>query len=399
MHTQWLALFFVYIWFGIVVYVTFEAEDYAVLALAFIVLFNAIIFNSTEWPALGALQLIGGVTIGKAAKALLSASVWKGGVLRFGCACNLAEAFLLILILTLAFAALFPGRVNGAYYQGPRWSGFWGDPNESGILMEVGVILSVSLLVAHKIKRTPKQCFQFLIFMCAGSIMIVELLCSYSRGAWAGTIFALIYFVVFFRKFRWIYIIVPIIAAVAVLYYCWDASDSAPWYIGRLNLNEGSVQHRVAAWEASLKIMRDHPFGVGWSEGVKTYELSYMPPQGGAAAIMTNDYLMLGTQAGVPALACFFVYVALCLKRQLYTKKTQKNESSDGNFKFDIHGLNFVQIGCFASVLAMLITFWFDDGLFRIPIALVFWILLEVGTTRDLSMICPRNSPTFNRLD
>jgi O-antigen ligase len=36
--------------------------------------------------------------------------------------------------------------------------------------------------------------------------------------------------------------------------------------------------------------------------------------KGGAAAITTNDYLMIGTELGVPALVCFVGYVGLCFR-------------------------------------------------------------------------------------
>jgi hypothetical protein len=61
-------------------------------------------------------------------------------------------------------------------------------------------------------------------------------------------------------------------------------------------------------------MMRDYPLGVGWNKVVETYSKRYSPPEGGAAAIATNDYLMLGTHLGFPGLLCFVAYVALSLK-------------------------------------------------------------------------------------
>jgi len=60
----------------------------------------------------------------------------------------------------------------------------------------------------------------------------------------------------------------------------------------------GATPGRRVAWGGSNDA--DHPFGVGWNKAVQTYAQNYSPPEGGAAAITTNDYLMLGTQLGVP---------------------------------------------------------------------------------------------------
>ena len=61
-------------------------------------------------------------------------------------------------------------------------------------------------------------------------------------------------------------------------------------------------------------MMRDHPLGVGWNNAVGVYDKNYSPPEGGAAALTMNSYLMLGTELGLPGLLCFVAYVALCLR-------------------------------------------------------------------------------------
>ena len=61
-------------------------------------------------------------------------------------------------------------------------------------------------------------------------------------------------------------------------------------------------------------MMRDHPLGVGWNQAVSVYAKNYSPPEGGAAALTMNSYLMLGTELGLPGLICFIGYVALALK-------------------------------------------------------------------------------------
>jgi hypothetical protein len=88
-------------------------------------------------------------------------------------------------------------------------------------------------------------------------------------------------------------------------------------------------------------------------------------------AIEMNDYLMLGISAGVPTLAGFLMYVTLSLTR-ISTREAQ-------NYKPPITALDVSNIVCRAGALVLLISFWFDGGLFKLPTGTVFWILLELG--------------------
>jgi O-antigen ligase len=158
----------------------------------------------------------------------------------------------------------------------------------------------------------------------------------------------------------------------------------------RLDSSRGSVQHRVVAWKAGFEIMRDNPFGVGWGKTVSTYQEHYSPPENGATAITTNDYLMLGTQIGIPALLCFFAYIAMQLGMgQRIWKKTEiAEETARGDARpttLDIGRWTSdaqLRIACRSAAIVMLVAFWFDGGLFKLATASVFWILLELGAER-----------------
>lgn len=190
-----------------------------------------------------------------------------------------------------------------------------------------------------------------------------------------------------------------------------------------MDFGRASAQHRVAAWKAGFEIMRDHPFGVGWNKTVETYDKYYSPPEGSAAAITTNDYLMLGTQLGIPGLACFLTYVALCFRGRR-AEESEKLKAESGKQKTERHltpalcsavvptascgGVSppavtivgtqpaesvqqivirkseiEIKTACLAGALSMLVAFWFDGGLFHLPTAAVFWILLELGSERQ----------------
>ena len=154
-----------------------------------------------------------------------------------------------------------------------------------------------------------------ILLFIAVLMMGVGLFFSYSRGAWLGTAIGLLYLAKAHGKFKWRWVLPPVFVALVVICFFWNNTlDSAPWYLKRMDLSRASAQHRVAAWKAGFEIMRDHPFGVGWNRTIETYLNTYSPPEGGAPAITTNDYLMLGTELGWPGLLCFVAYVGLALK-------------------------------------------------------------------------------------
>ena len=187
---------------------------------------------------------------------------------------------------------------------------------------------------------------------------------SYSRGAWLATIIGLLYLVRCYGRLK-LRLVLPVIFVVAgVVCFFWRATpDNFPWYVKRMDLARPSAQHRVASWKAGFEIMRDHPLGVGWNNAVTMYDEHYYPPDGGAAALTMNSYLMLGTQLGITALLCFISYCALCLR---------------GKCRMDCEE-GIIQAACRAGAVLFLVAFWFDGGLFDLPTAAVFWILLGSG--------------------
>lgn len=275
--------------------------------------------------------------------------------------------FSLGLVILLAFAAWWHLDMPDNYYHGPRWMGLWDNPNTYGMLMAAGCTLTIGMLVANE-KLKNKNVKTRWFFAIAIVMLGVGLVMSYSRGAWLATGISLFYLAWCYGKLkrRYVGLGIGLVALGAGLFWGGTA-DSAPWYVKRADLGRPSAQNRAIAWRAGLEIMRDHPLGVGWNKAVSLYAEKYYPPDGGPAALTTNDYLMIGTELGVPALVCFVAYVGLCFRGQ---RRMQNEECR-------------IQTACRAAVLVFVVAFWFDGGLFKLPTAAMFWVLLELGAHRS----------------
>jgi O-antigen ligase len=154
-----------------------------------------------------------------------------------------------------------------------------------------------------------------------------------------------------------------------------------------------SWRNRIAAWEGDLQITAEHPwFGTGWNQPEPLYEHYYQPPKlTESAAIQMNDYLMLGATLGIPALFCFGMYIWLCLGDGSWKMGDRKQQAEGQSRKSEIgsHDLkseprspisDLLSTTCRAGAIVLLVGFWFDGGLFKLPTAATFWILLELGS-------------------
>jgi O-antigen ligase len=345
LQMQMMILICLAVWYGFLLFLTFSLNDLLFIGLQVISISVYLIGYATTWRKPDAISLLAGAMLGRGTQFCLES---RKPHVEIG-------KFLTGLVILLAFSSCLHLDISGKFYTGPRWTGLFENPNIFGMLMSAGFVLAVGLLVGNRKSIS--------ILVIAAGVTGMGLLFSYSRGSWLGTAIGLLYLAKAHKKLKWKYILPGFFVIMAVVCLFWNTtSDSSRWYVKRLDFSRASAQHRVAAWKAGFEIMRDHPFGIGWNKTVEVYEKSYMPPEDSAAAITTNDYLMLGTQLGLPGLLCFVAYIWLSFRRKIDRLE------------------NHPALVCRAGSLAMLVAFWFDGGLFTLATASVFWILLELGS-------------------
>ena len=351
--TQWLFSIYILVWCVCFILLMFRPEDILLIGLLLAGGFLYAVKYQTAFQPGTALVFLCGITAGKGARFALETGSQRSEVrspVELRTPNSELRLFLVGLVLLLAVASWWHLDGAASSYHGPRWMGLWNNPNDYGMLMGAGVVLAIGLLAVNlkseKLKaeierrkllqilkaESRKQKLLIGFLLVAVLMMGTGLIFSYSRGAWVATGIGSLYLAKAYGKFKWRSPKVFLLSAFCFLlllfgvWFFWNTPQTAPWYFQRLDLSRGSVQHRLAAWKAGFEIMRDHPFGIGWQKTIDVidvYQKNYSPPEGGAPAITTNDYLMLGTQLGFPGLLCFVAYVALAMKGESRKQKAE----------------------------------------------------------------------------
>jgi hypothetical protein len=308
---------------------------------------------------------------------------------------------ILLLILCFSFV-ISPFHTSGAekfvYWGQSRWSGPWENPNNFGLLMAVGVILVLGQLLKQGTLRRairfvgPKgaeasqtsalktMTTWFLIAMAP--CLVLYLFKSYSRGAWLAALLGGGYLVwrsecwLQLKRVGWIWRnwlpLACCLGSVALLTFY--ASRHVEWAPARrvtsvANKNDFSWRNRVRAWEGAMQNVAEKPwFGNGPMEPDALYTRFYrtVPSQHHDPSILLNDYCTTGMTFGLVSLVCLLGYVGV----QFRTRTGSLLSYETGN-------VNILQISCQAAIIAMLTVFFFDGGLFKMPTAIAFWVLLE----------------------
>jgi O-antigen ligase len=389
-----------------------NAQESCLAAFLLLGVFSYIIIFPVSTQSTQLLLLCVGAALGK------GAGVWASWWREYSTARGVNVTIVILFILMLVFSFLwYPVPVNIFQYRGrARWSGLWNTPNTFGLLMGTGMILATGQLIQSLMSKIQSQKLEgrewktelirwlkVVFFMAVALSLSIGLMKSYSRGAWLAAICGLAYlswwgiqspkskvrsrWTLWLRKNRFPLSTI-LIAAIILCFWQFKQTDRA--IVRRAvsvgNMNDFSWRNRVSAWEGALQIMAEHPWlGAGWNLPERTYDSYYRQVKvDEAAAIQLNDYLMLGATLGIPALFCFGMYIWLCLGdgRWKATSRGQKSEIGNHDLKSDFRFpiSDVLSMTCRAGAIVLLVGFWFDGGLFKLPTAAIFWILLELGS-------------------
>jgi len=376
--------------------------------LVFMMQMNVLSYVISYSSSIPAIILIGGAALGQ------GVMVWT---LYNTKSFSLLPPTVLVILFSFASVWQVPNRFF-TYHNHTRWTGPWDNPNTFGLLMGTSAIIALGLGISSWLMANIKSeigvtCWKIGVverttvgirrlglsrcaFLCLCLVSVVlmgrGLLYSYSRGAWLGTVCGLMYLfgfklqsIMFSSNGSWNYWLwknrlqlCVILASVCTLSF-WHFRETgwqpAHRVLSAVNPVDFSWRNRVAAWEGALQITAVHPWtGAGWERPELLYEQYYLSPKiDENAAIEMNDYLMLGATLGIPALFCFGICLWQSLTHPLETILQPIVEGSVEEIT------DWIGIACRAGTIVLLVGFWFDGGMFKLPTAATFWILLELG--------------------
>jgi hypothetical protein len=281
------------------------------------------------------------------------------------------------------------GLLGYRYMERIRWIGSSGNPNTYGLLMGTGLLLAIGLGLVNY-TNSSKKCAMIILCCLSSALTVRGLLHSYSRGAWVAASVGLGYMLLHMaqssacnaqrfwgrgsRVACWTRNYLPacivLVSTFTLLFWHFRQTE---WQPGRrifsaINTVDFSWRNRIAAVIGALQIMAEHPlFGTGWNVPGPLYETFYLSPKlTENSAIYTNDYCILGSTLGIPALFCFGMYLWFKFR-------------PDPGCNLKLQDLNWLKITCRAGAIVLLVGFWFDGGLFNLSTATIFWVLLELG--------------------
>jgi hypothetical protein len=408
---QLMLLVYIFIWCSCFLFLTFSLNDLPLIGLLLITIVAYFIVYAVSHPATDVITLLAGATLGKGSRLLLETdgrwqmerTHWKAKTFLMQNAEWNPEAknqmgnrqspignCLVGLIALLAFSSWWHLDVSADLYHGPRWMGLWNNPNIYGLLMSAGLLLAIGLLTQRQKEELRLKKLLPVALLVSTGMMTVGLILSYSRGAWLAVCTGGVYLLVqwfkrtspHWRKTTYHYpLAIAISALLVVLFWQYRYAESAMAHraISAFNHNDFSWRNRVAAWEGTLQMMAERPWlCMGWIRSESFYHHYYTASRvDETAAIQLNDYLMLGAMLGIPALLCFCMYLWL----SLFPTNSGQWTVDSGQKEADqtMRALDWLKAVCRAGALVLAVGFWFDGGLFKLPTAATFWILLELG--------------------
>ncbi len=288
-----------------------------------------------------------------------------------------------------------------SYKHNARWMGPWDNSNLYGLLLASGMVLAMGLArsdagmpTASSSRWTFWNRLKSALFLVVAAMVCFGLWMSFSRGAWLAGGVSGLYLLVQWRNrcpnestdwIRWRRAgagLAAVLAALLLVLFCQcqhTENATAHRVISGSNQNDLSWRNRVAAWEGALQMMAERPWlGSGWNQPESLFGQYYSASKlDETAAIQMNDYLILGATLGIPALFCFCMYLWL----SLFPRGSGQWPVVSGQKEADqaMRELDWLKTVCRAGALVLAVGYWFDGGLFNLPTAATFWILLELG--------------------
>jgi len=235
--------------------------------------------------------------------------------------------------------------------------------NNFGAYLTLVIPIFMSIAIFGKLKRKLK-----IISFVAIGLLFTCLALTYSRGAWIGTFFGLIFLAVVNRKR-----LVPAILVLFLVSLFFIPSSFQNRAKDIFALNNSSNQERMMIWHGAIKMIEAHPV-IG--HGVNTFCVNYpnySMPQSNGKWYAHNCYLQMAGEIGLLGLFIFLLMMLVLFTNRLMALKRLGN----GNKQVMLTGI-------LSGLFGFLAHSFVDTNIYSLPLAIAFWFFcgLAIGTSK-----------------
>jgi len=215
-----------------------------------------------------------------------------------------------------------------------------------------GFLTPLLLLTIAFFLGVPKE-KKYKIYIAILAIALAAcLILTTSRGGWLGFILGLLLMTFLLHKFK---VFIPVICIFLMVLVILPGSRER---IAQL-FKAGGSSERFALAQSALDMVRDNPF---LGKGLGTF-MDYFRQYAYVKGVYYahNSYLQIAAEAGIFALVCFLLFLGSILLKSIKS--------------FSSHH-NFILLGLACAVCGFSVHAFFDNHLFSLQLAVLFWFLL-----------------------
>lgn len=238
--------------------------------------------------------------------------------------------------------------------------------NNLGTYLATVIPISFSLIL---FKATNKKC-RF-ILSALSLLLVICLLLSQARGAWLGFILGFLLVSLFSGKKNFL------LAVSLLIIFAISASLFGNIYIKEqiksfMHLRtDQSTSDRMIMWKTALRMLADRPIlGQGLGTFMHSFE-KFKPKSYHEIVYAHNCYLQMAVESGISGLLIFIWFIFTVLRKSL-----------SKFFKFDDIFLKALTIGLAGGILAYVVDSFFDNSLYSLPLAVLFWTMSGLAITK-----------------
>ncbi len=236
---------------------------------------------------------------------LLSVPLWRGRALL---AMKLSAAFCAVLgIWEYFFTEMELRWVDPARFSdlSGRVSAPFGNPNILSVLLLLTLPMMLAALLDTE-RRLSARLGNAVLLLLSGLCLVL----TWTRGAWLGALAAMLFFLLSHSRHSAGAVLLSGIPAVCALPFLPEILQRRLLSIG--SFADSSIRYRLYTWRGVLRMLREHPFGIGVGSEAFSRIYPRYAVSGTESAVHTHQlFLQVGAELGLPGLLVFLAFLLL----------------------------------------------------------------------------------------